>query len=288
MHIPDNFLGLEKEFTDYKKSKVTIIQVPYDGTTTYRKGASKGPRAIIEASKQVELYDDELDYIPSEVGVHTSRPINVQGNANEVANNLYEEIKKQIEKNKFIITLGGEHSISSGAVRAFKEKFENLSVLHLDAHSDLRDSYEGSKYNHACVIRRIFDLGVKFTQVGIRSISEEEEPFIKKKKLNIFFCRNIYNNENWFKEAIDSLTDNVYITIDLDVFDPGIMPAVGTPEPGGLDWYKVINFLKEVFKKKNVVGFDVVELCPIEDNIASDFLAARLAYKLIAYKFHKI
>jgi agmatinase len=288
MNIPDNFLGLEENSTNTKKSKVAIMQVPYEGTVTYRKGTSKGPKAIIEASKEVEVYDNELDYCPCDLGISTLKPINVQGNPEEVNNNTYKEIKKNIEDNKFIITLGGEHSITSAIVKAFKEKFNDLSVLQLDAHSDLRNSYQDSKFNHACVMRRIFDLGLKFTQVGIRSISDEEEPFIKQNKLNLFFARNIYNNETWFKDVLDSLTDNVYITIDLDVFDPGIMPSVGTPEPGGLDWYRVINFLKELFAKKNVVGCDVVELSPIKDNIAPDFLAARLVYKLIAYKFHKI
>ena len=288
MDIPGNFLGLEEEFTDTKKSKVAILQVPYEGTVTYRKGTSTGPKAIIEASKEVEVYDSELDYCPCDLGISTLKPINVAGTPEEINNNIYNEIKKSIQDNKFIITLGGEHSITSGIVKAFKEKFNNLSILQLDAHSDLRDSYQDSKFNHACVMRRIFDLGVKFAQVGIRSVSDDEEPFIKKNKIKMFFARNIYNNENWFKDVLDSLTDNVYITIDLDVFDPGIMPAVGTPEPGGLDWYKVINFLKEVFKNKNVVGCDVMELSPIKDNIAPDFLAARLVYKLIAYKFHKI
>lgn len=288
MNIPDNFLGLEEKFTNYKKSKVVIIQVPYEGTATYRKGTSLGPKAIIDASKQVEVYDEELDYCPCDIGINTLKPISVEGKPEDVIDNVYKQTKKNIEDNKFIITLGGEHSITSGIVKAFKEKFNDLSVLQLDAHSDLRDSYEASKFNHACVIKRIFDLGIKFTQVGIRSISEEEKPFIKKNKIKMFFARDIYNNENWFKDVLDSLTDNVYITIDLDVFDPGIMPTVGTPEPGGLDWYKVINFLKEVFIKKNVLGCDVMELSPVKDNIAPDFLAARLVYKLIAYKFHKI
>jgi len=288
MDIPDNFLGLDERFADYKKSKVAVMQIPYEGTVTYRKGTSHGPGAIIEASKQVELYDEELDYYIPDVGISTLKPISVMGTPEKVISNIYAEIKKKIEDNKFIITLGGEHSITSGIVRAFKEKYKDLSVLQLDAHSDLRDSYDGTKFSHACVMKRIFDLGIKFAQVGIRSISEEEIPFIKEKKIKMFYAKDIYNKDDWFKGVLDSLTDNVYITIDLDVFDPGIMPSVGTPEPGGLDWYKVINLLKEVLKKKNVVGCDVVELSPIKDNIASDFMAAKLVYKLIAYKFHKI
>lgn len=287
MNVPDNFLGLDERFTDYKKSKVAVMQIPYEGTVTYRKGTSLGPKAIIEASKEVEWYDDELDYIPCDVGIATLKPFSVKGNPEEVVDNVYKEIKK-INDNKFIIALGGEHSITYAIVKAFKEKYSNLSVLQLDAHSDLRESYEGTKSNHACVMKRIFDLGLKFTQVGIRSISEEEEPFIKEKKLKIFYARGIYNHDKWIEDVLNYLNDEVYITIDLDVFDPGIMPSVGTPEPGGLDWYKVINLLKEVFKKKNVVGCDVVELSPIKDNIAPDFMAAKLVYKLIAYKFHKI
>jgi len=287
MNVQENFLGLNENISEYSKSKAVIVQVPYEGTVTYKKGTSEGPKSIIEASKEVEWYDDELDYIPCDMGISTLKPVNVKGSPEEVINNVYNETKKSLDDNKFMITLGGEHSITSGVVKAFKEKYPNLSVLQLDAHSDLRESYEGTKYNHACVMKRIFDMGIKFAQVGIRSISEDEAPFIKQNNLKIFFARDIYNNNKWTKEVIDSLTDNVYITIDLDVFDPGMIPGVGTPEPGGLEWYKVIDLLKDVFKNKNVVGCDVMELCPIKDAIVSEFTAARLVYKLISYKFSK-
>lgn len=285
MHIPDNFLGLEE--TDYNKSKVAIVQIPYEGTVTYRKGTSHGPKAIIEASKQVELYDEELDFFPTDIIISTLKPLKLHGNPEKVNNHIYEEIKKIINDNKFIITFGGEHSITSPIVKAFKEKYNNISVLQFDAHSDLRDSYEGTKYNHACVMKRIYDINIKFAQVGIRSISEEEIPFIKEKKLKLFLARDIYNKEDWFNKVLDQLTDDVYITIDLDVFDPSIVPSTGTPEPGGLDWYKVIKLLRLVFEKRNVIGCDIVELSPIEDNISPDFLTAKLAVKLIIYKFAK-
>lgn len=182
------------------------------------------------------------------------------------------------------MTLGGEHSITSGIVKAFKERYDDLSVLQIDAHADLREDFEGSRHSHACAMKRAMEI-CPVVQVGIRSLSYEESELIKEKKLKVFWAKDIADNDKWFDDAINRLSKNVYITIDLDGFDPSIMPSVGTPEPGGLGYYHVLRFLKRVFNKRNVVGFDVVELCPNENDISSDFTAARIIYKLIGCKF---
>lgn len=284
-NILDNYAALPEKFSNYNKSKVVILPVPYEGTVTYGKGASKGSKAIIEASKNMELYDIELGKEICETGIHTLKELKCEKQPEKVIEQIYTESKKLISDNKFIVMLGGEHSITTGLVKAHKEKVNNLSVLQIDAHSDLRQSYDGSIYSHACVMRRIFDMKIPFVQVGIRSQDIEEAEFIKKNNLKLFYAKDIHNNDNWIKEAISRLTENVYITIDLDGLDPSIMSSTGTPEPGGLLWYQTLKFLREVAKEKNVVGFDVVELSPVKGNYAPDFLAAKLIYKLIGYVF---
>ncbi|MBS3097483.1 agmatinase [Candidatus Woesearchaeota archaeon] len=285
--IPDNFGALEKGFSS-TNAKVFVLPVGYEGTVTYGKGASKGPKAMIEASKNMELYDEELDSEPYLAGIHTLNDLSVKkDNVEKAIEKVENSVKNWINKNKFPVVLGGEHSISLGAVRAFKEKFNDLSVLQIDAHSDLRDSYDKSKFNHACVMRRIVEL-CPIVQVGIRSQDISEVEFIKEKKLkNIFYAKDIYDNDRWFDKAIGGLSSNVYLTIDLDGLDPSIMPSTGTPEPGGLSWYGLLKFLRKVFSEKNIVGFDVVELAPNKNNVAPDFMAAKLVYKIIGYKFKK-
>ena len=285
--IPDNFGALEKGFSS-TNAKVFVLPVGYEGTVTYGKGASKGPKAMIEASKNMELYDEELDSEPYLAGIHTLNDLSVKkDNVEKAIEKVENSVKNWINKNKFPVVLGGEHSISLGAVRAFKEKFNDLSVLQIDAHSDLRDSYDKSKFNHACVMRRIVEL-CPIVQVGIRSQDISEVEFIKEKKLkNIFYAKDIYDNDRWFDKDIGGLSSNVYLTIDLDGLDPSIMPSTGTPEPGGLSWYGLLKFLRKVFSEKNIVGFDVVELAPNKNNVAPDFMAAKLVYKIIGYKFKK-
>jgi agmatinase len=280
---PDNFGALEEEFSNYKNSKVVILPVPYEGTVFYKKGTKEGPRAIIEASKYMEVYDEELEKNTFTIGIHTLKELDVENkDVKEVIEDVKLEVGKILNDNKFPVVIGGEHSITIGCVKAFKEKFSDLTVLQLDAHADLRQSYEGNKFSHACVMARVIEV-YPIVQVGIRSLSEEEALFIKNKNLKIFWARDIYNNNKWVDEVLSKLSGDVYITIDLDVFDIGIMPSSGSPEPGGLDWYTVANFLKKVGEEKNVVGFDVVELSPSKMNIAPDFLAAKLIYKLIGY-----
>jgi agmatinase len=285
-----NFLGLAEEDSRYEDSKAVIIPVPYDSTTSYRAGTREGPLAILLASRQVELYDLDLGCEPLVSKVHTFPEIepDMQGPQQTLAN-IEEAVKAVVTDNKLPVILGGEHSISTAPIKALKEKHgDSLSVLQLDAHSDLRDSYENTIFNHASVMRRAFDLA-KLTQVGIRNTCKEEIEFIKQTGHDgIFWAEDICNgDDSWIDKVLQRLSDKVYITIDLDAFDPSIMPAVGTPEPGGLLWYQSIKLLKRVIAEKDVVGFDVVELCPIPGNIAPDFMAAKLVFKILGHIFSK-
>ena len=282
---PYNFAEIPESYSSYKNSKVAVLPFPYEKTTCYIKGTEKGPAAIIKASTQMELYDEELGNI-FEIGLCTLEPLKVDDKPEVMVNIVHETVRKLLEDNKFVVTLGGEHSITSGIVKAFKEKHSNLSVLQIDAHADLREDFDDTKYSHACAMRRTVEI-CPIVQVGIRSLSFEEAEFIKKDKLKIFWAKDIVRNDDWFDDAISRLSKDVYITIDLDGFDPSIMPSVGTPEPGGLGYYQVLRFLKRVCEERNVVGFDVVELCPNERDVSSDFTAARLIYNLIGYKFRK-
>jgi len=285
MEVPDNFLGIEEEYSNYKNAKVVVLPVAYEGTATYGKGASKGPKAIIEASKQVELYDSETGRNAYDIGIFTLGELKTKETSEKMIEAVYLAVKKEISSNKFVAMLGGEHSITAGAVKAFKEKFPDLSVLHIDAHADLREEYEGSKYNHACVMMRIFEMKVPFVQVGIRSLCDEEAEFIRNKKIKTFFAHDIHAGRKWIGDAISSLSKNVYITFDVDCLDPSIMPATGTPEPGGLGWYDALELLKTAAGSKNIVGFDIVELAPIKGLHFPDFTAAKLASKIIGYCF---
>jgi len=294
MNIPNNFCGLGKEFSEYNTSKVVILPVPYDGTRTWiigkkwlKNDASKGPEGIIEASKNLELFDIELNTTPAENGIHTLPYLEVTKDPETVINKVKLEASKHLTQNKFVVMLGGEHSISYGLYLALREKYKDVSVVQIDAHSDLRESFDGTKFSHASVMARIRETAKQVVQVGIRSMSEEEAEIIKKKKYDIFYAHTIYNKKDWIDKALSKLGKHVFVTIDIDGFDISTIPATGTPEPGGLDWYLVLDFLKHVFSKKQVVGFDVVELAPNEYSTAADFAAAKLIYKLIGYKFYK-
>lgn len=278
---PYNFSGIEPALSTFDKAKVVVFPVPYDSTTCYRSGARNGPHAIITASRQIELYDEELDYEPAGVGIHTLDELEPSMNSpRETIERVEKVIAEIVENKKFPLMLGGEHSISLGAVRALVKVYGNMSVLQFDAHTDLRDEFEGTKFGHTSVMRRISEL-CDTVQVGVRDMSLEEAEFVRKKKLKIFYARSSPKP----REVVSHLKKDVYVSIDLDVFDPSEVPAVGTPQPGGLHWYDIITLLREVASKRNVVGFDVVELCPIEGDISSDFLAARLAYKFLGYIF---
>ncbi|PIP23634.1 MAG: agmatinase [Candidatus Nealsonbacteria bacterium CG_4_10_14_0_2_um_filter_38_17] len=277
---PYNFGGLEKQ--NYKSSKVVIVPVPYESTTYYLSGTKEGPWAIIDASRHMELYDIEKDTNASKVGIFTLEELEPSKNSpKETVLRVENVVAKILEDGKFPFTLGGEHSVTLGAVSAFKKKFlHNLSVLQMDAHTDLRNEFEGTKFHHGCVMRRIVDdLKLSVTQVGIRSTTEEEMIYIKESKKNSIF----YGKQYEIEKVISTLKENVYLTFDLDALDPSIMPSVGTPEPGGLGWYESLDLLKAVAQSRNIVGADVVELSPIPGLIAPDFLAAKLVYKIISY-----
>jgi len=281
---PYNFGGLEKQ--NYKSSKVIVVPVPYESTTYYLSGTKEGPRAIINASRHIELYDQELKKNVSRIGIFTLEELEPSKNSpQETILRIEKVIEKILEDGKFPVILGGEHSITLGAVLSFKKKYSarELSILQLDAHCDLRNEFEGTKFHHACVMRRIIDdLKISITQVGIRSLSEEEANYLKESKKNNIF----YDRKFTVEEVIKTLKENVYLTLDLDVFDPSIMPSVGTPEPGGLDWYEVLDLILAVSLNRKIVGLDVVELSPIAGLIAPDFLAAKLVYKIIGYIFN--
>ncbi|MCQ2285827.1 MAG: agmatinase [Bacteroidales bacterium] len=273
------FLDMEPEFSTLENSKYVLIPVAYDGTSTFVKGADKGPQALIDASDSIELYDVALDMEAYTAGIHTDKPDFDFSTPDSMVQSVYERVKHFLALNKRIGVLGGEHSVSIGAIQAMSEKFANLSVLQIDAHADLREEYHDSIFNHACVMRRAQEYA-NVVQVGIRSVCIEEKPNIVPD--NIFYAHEIHNKTDWMQKAIDKLTDNVYLTIDLDGFDPSVLPSTGTPFPGGLGWYQVLDFLTLLFKSKKVVGFDVVELCPNANEKSSDVLAAVLVYKIIA------
>ncbi len=281
------FAGIPTRFSQWENSRVTIIPVPYEGTVSYKKGTKNGPKAIIEASNHLELYDEELDLEPYTIGIHTSAPLSVERLAPEdMTEAVYQRITFVINHNKFPVTVGGEHSITIGIVKAFQKHYPCLSVLQLDAHADLRNYYLGSSYNHACVMRRISEQ-CKFLGLGIRSLSAEEAQYLKSRSLKLISSQEIKDKKHWRNLVSRVLSDEVYLTIDLDVLDPSIMPAVGTPEPGGLRWEDILEIMRFVIENKKILGIDVVELCPLPNQVAPDFLAAKLIYKLIGYRFFR-
>ncbi|MCJ7496949.1 MAG: agmatinase [candidate division Zixibacteria bacterium] len=281
LFLPHNFLGIPRIYSDYKRSKFVILPVPYEQTTTYKGGTREGPQAIISASKQVELFDEELYTEPYKVGIYTSDELeSTSKGAEEMIEKIYKVGRSLLKDNKIIVMLGGEHTISIGMIKAFKEKYKDLSVLQLDAHADLRENYQENRFSHACTMRRVREF-VPAIGVGIRNLSMEEHNWIKKNKINLFYAQK--REKDWSDKVLSSLSDEVYLTFDLDFLDPSIMPSVGTPEPGGFLWYETLDFLKTLTLKKKIVGFDIVELCPQPGNVAPDFLTAKLIYKLIGY-----
>jgi len=273
---------LHEEYRNPDNAGIVIIPAPYDQTSTWIKGADQGPQAIIEASANMELYDIETDSEVYLKGIFTDEPIEADLFPDDMVEAVRRRVGKHLERGRFTVVVGGEHSVSIGSVQAHVEAESEITVLQLDAHADLRDRYEGSKYNHACVTARIKEM-CPVVQVGIRSMDSSEKEALEGG--TVFFAKDIHSHTDWIAEAVAELPKKVYVTIDLDVFDPSIMPSTGTPEPGGLLWYEVLSLLKTVFDKKEVVAFDVVELCPNSRNKAPDFLAAKLIYKLLSYKF---
>lgn len=276
------YAGIPEEFAKLEQAKIVLIPVPYDGTSTWQKGADKGPQAFLEASENMELYDIETDTEVYQQGVFLADAVTENTSPEAMVEAVHQATKKYIKKNKFVTVFGGEHSISIGTIRAFNEMYPSLTVLHIDAHADLRESYEGSTCNHACAVYEASQ-NTNLIQVGIRSMDIMEKTVMDTEKT--YFAHDMAVDDTWMDSAIDQMTDNVFITFDLDAFDPSILPSTGTPEPGGLLWYETLEFLKQVFEEKNVVGFDIVELCPNSKEKSSDFLAAKLYYKMLSYKF---
>eukprot|EP01090_Pellita_catalonica_P015804 TRINITY_DN4355_c0_g2_i2.p2 TRINITY_DN4355_c0_g2~~TRINITY_DN4355_c0_g2_i2.p2 ORF type:complete len:313 (-),score=68.40 TRINITY_DN4355_c0_g2_i2:247-1185(-) len=277
-----NYAGIPDQYAKLENAKVVLIPVPYDGTSTWQKGADKGPEAFLDASENMELYDIETDSEVYKEGVYLADAVTENSSPEAMVEAVHATTKKFINKNKFVTLFGGEHSISIGTIRAFNECFNNLTVLHIDAHADLRKEYEGSSCNHACAVYGASQT-TNLVQVGIRSMDISEKSSMNMDK--VFFAHDMAVNEYWMDEVIDQLTGNVFITFDLDAIDPSLLPSTGTPEPGGLFYYETLEFLKRVFTERNVVGFDIVELCPNENEKSSDFLAAKLYYKMLSYKF---
>jgi agmatinase len=280
---PENFLGLSRELSGYEQAKAVVLPVPYDATVSYGTGARNGPKAIIEASAQVETYDYEFKSEPCEIGIATLEEIEPESSGPEAMMETIEKTARDIlNDGKFLLSPGGEHSVSYPLVKAHKAKFPGLSVLHIDAHSDLRDTYQGSRYSHACVMSRISEV-CDFVSVGIRSFCDSENERRAIRSGRIISSRDY--DLNSIPNILSMLSSDVYITFDLDGLDPSVMPAVGTPEPGGLLWNEAIELLTKIGREKRIVGADVVELAPIPGLIYPDFTAARLAYKIISVAF---
>lgn len=288
-----NFGGIDQDYASWDASKVGILPVPYDLTTSYRSGTDNGPKAIIEASTQLELYDEELKMETYRIGITTMDELKVRDlPPEEMVKSVYEAGLHLVKAGKFPVVLGGEHTVTIGMVKALMERYQDLSIVQFDAHADLRDEYEDRKLSHACVGRRLSELG-QLLQLGVRSLSQEEAEIIPRTTVKTINAADIIRGltpeegSDPVISLIPTLSDRTYITIDLDVLDPSIMPSVGTPVPGGLGWYEMLDLLKYLSSVKEIVGFDVVELSPISNNISPDFLAAKLVYRLIGYIFQR-
>ncbi len=285
-----NFLSIPEEFSTFEKSKIVILPAPYENTTSYIKGTILGPEKLIEASHQVELYDEEFDLeLYREVGIATVEPLDfTEFKKDEKAVELiYNMVLELLKKDKFVVTIGGEHTVAIGAIKAYSEIYPDLTILHFDAHSDLRNEYEGNKYSHACALARVFEFNKRIVQVGIRAQDVEEAKFIRENGIKTFYAWEIKsgkynaNGKTWQDSVVSELGENVYITFDLDYFDPSVMPAVGTPVPNGLYWDETIELIKKVGGQKNVLGFDIVELCPLPGLEYPNFTSAFFTNKLL-------
>lgn len=284
MFLSNNFLGIPEAENGLETSRVVVLPVPYERTVSYGVGTRNGPAAILEASHYVELYDDELDEEVARVGIHTLPPwLPDRMESDACVEGLEGIVSELLAKPRFVLTLGGEHAIATGPIRAHHRRYPDLSILHFDAHGDLRDEYEGDRHSHACAARRFLETGAPSVHVGIRSISRDEVVFAREKGLLIVSNRRLPNVDLWMPEALERLTGSVYITFDVDFFDGSLVPGTGTPEPGGGTWEQALEILRRVGTAKRIVGADVVEHAPMPGNRAPDFLVAKLCYKLLGY-----
>jgi len=284
-----NFLGItQKELYEYDSSKCVIQQLPYEHTSSYKKGSDKGPEAVINNSHYVEFYDPELDdEAYKKCGIACVEPLDFKGRVDaEAIEAIYQDSKKHLANDKFLVSIGAEHTVTYGIFKAFQEKWNDIGILQLDAHSDLRLEYEGNKWSHASVMARIHELKPEIFQVGIRAQCIEESQLIKSAdNIHCWYAHQIWEDDTWMDELVAKLPKNLYITVDTDGFDPSVCPSVGTAEPGGLQWYQTLKLLKKVFEKCEVKGFDIVELNPETDDDSTAYTMAQLCYKLIGYKY---
>ncbi len=281
------FMHLDDQHTRLETARVVVVPVPFDATTCYRPGTREGPQAIIDASANLDLYDAELRRSPHTVGITTLRAVEpIMGNAQGMVDRTERVTAHLLDQGKFVVTLGGDHSISIGVIRAFAKRYPALSVLQIDAHADLRDKYEGNRLSSATIMRRTLEVASRTAQVGIRSLSEPEAELVRARELPLWLASAIREQtfagrRAWIDEVVEALGDDVYITFDVDGFDPSLLPGTGTPEPGGLGWYEAMDLLSAVAAKRRIVGFDVVELSPLVEGHVSPVVAAKLVYKLI-------
>ncbi|MEX0722841.1 MAG: agmatinase [Gracilimonas sp.] len=275
------FAGIEGKHNEFDQAKILLQSIPYDGTSTWGKGADQGFEAFLEAAENMETYDIETGSEVYKQGVHIIDPILEDSSPEAVFESVYTNTQELLKTNKFLTFFGGEHSISIGVIKAFYEAHPDITILQIDAHADLRPEYHGSPYNHACAVADA-SRNANLIQVGIRSMDISEVQYMDKDKC--YFAEDMFGHTDWMEDSLSKMTDKVYITLDLDVFDPSIMPATGTPEPGGMLWNPMIQYLKKVFQQKNVLGFDIVELAPIEGLSAPEFMTAKLYYKMLSYK----
>jgi agmatinase len=281
--IPENFLGLQGELAELDSAGFVVLPVCYDDTASFLKGTAEAPAAIIAASTQLEFFDEVLLDEFHRCGIHTAQAVSLnEMTPEQVQQEIYETAKKFIQAGKIILALGGEHSITIALVRAAAEKFPGVSVLQIDAHADLRDEYEGSRFSHACVMRRIYDMKIPAVGVGIRSFNKVQHQFMIEKKLKVFGPGAVAGNKEWISDVLAGLTENVYLSLDIDGLDPAFAPGTGTPEPGGLTYEQVTELILAVGRCKKIIGADIVEVIPGVAGVATEYLAARLAYKIIA------
>ena len=284
-----NFGGIaEAEFSSFENSRILVWPIAYEGTVSYGGGTGRGAAAIIDASRNMELYDEETDAEVYKLGIHTLDESTSIDPPEHMMNSLYDRAKQLAASDKFIAMIGGEHSVSAPVIRAHAEKYPNLSVLQIDAHADLRDTYDGTPYSHASIMARIVkDMRIPAVQVGIRSISVDEARVIDGLPTRIFWAKDIVGRNDWWDDAVNGLTENVYLTIDIDGLDPSLVSATGTPEPGGLGWYETIGLLRTLARKRRVVGLDLTEYSDVKGQNAAAFLCAKLIYKTLGFVFEK-
>ncbi len=282
--LPTNFGLLPPEQSDYAKSPVVVLPVPFERTTSYGKGTASGPAAILRASQSMELYDEELGGEPCEIGIATEPPFLPEAfEMGEAMAELEAECRRHFEAGKLLLVLGGEHSLTIAPVRAARAVYGPIGIVQFDAHADLRAEFEGTPYSHASVMRRVFDAGIPSLPIGIRSLSAPEAAFAREAKIPIVWGHEMEGLEARFDALLDLLPEKIYLTFDIDYFDPALVPATGTPEPGGGTWHPTLRLLRRLFERKRVVAMDVVELAPVGGQPTSDFVAAKIAYKMIGY-----